>query len=193
MNISLSKQQVGSHTKQTTTMHRLQLFADSFRDHVHVKRASHISIKTTSCHAPIYSFWFHPVYSNFNNHKENDAAAVCMRRRYSLLTFTDLPNYCSELLTPYKCHLRYIHTINVVFTVSRSYCTSFMVSLMDKDFSRTIYVPFRELGQILKIRECPRDSGIIGAYDYGRRIHKRCCCVQGNHMYMYKEGGIQLY
>ena len=36
---------------------------------------------------------------------------------------------------------------------------------MGKHSSGTIYVAFRDPGQILKIRDCPGDSGTVGAYE----------------------------
>ena len=62
--------------------------------------------RTRPCHAPIYAFWLHRFFLDI---KPNDATAVCMCCQYSLLTFNVLPNYCSELLTPYKCYCHYMH------------------------------------------------------------------------------------
>ena len=39
-----------------------------------------------------------------------------------------------------------------------------MVNYVGKDFSRTIKVAFRDPGRILKIQDCPRNSGTVGAY-----------------------------
>ena len=52
-----------------------------------------------------------------------------------------------------------------------------------KHSSRTIYVAFWDLGQILKIRDCPRDSGTVGAYvnlmchTYCRKIQVTSSCT----------------
>ena len=40
----------------------------------------------------------------------------------------------------------------------------FLVNYEGKDSSGTIYVAFRDPEQILKIRDCHRDSGTVGAY-----------------------------
>ena len=50
----------------------------------------------------------------------------------------------------------------------------FLVNYVVKDSSGTIYVAFRDPEQILKIQECPGDSGTVGAYALaGRRGRKR--------------------
>ena len=42
----------------------------------------------------------------------------------------------------------------------------FLVKYVVKDSSGTIYIAFQDWGQILKIQDCPGDSGTVGAYEY---------------------------
>ena len=44
----------------------------------------------------------------------------------------------------------------------------FLVNYLGKDSSGTIYVAFRDPGQILKIRDCPRDFRKVRAYADGK-------------------------
>ena len=46
------------------------------------------------------------------------------------------------------------------------------LNYVGKDSSGTFYVSFRDPGQILKIRDCPGDSGTVGAYAASN--DKRC-------------------
>jgi len=58
------------------------------------------------------------------------------------------------------------HSQHHVVTTYYGY-TSFVVFLAEhigKHSSGTFYVAFRDPGQILKIRDCPGDSGTVGAY-----------------------------
>ena len=60
--------------------------------------------------------------------------------------------------------------MNIVLQSMCSYYTFFVVFLVNytgKDSSGTIYASFRDLGQILKIRDCPGDFGTVGAYEAG--------------------------
>ena len=82
-------------------------------------------VKIAPCHAPNYVFLLHRLHSNVNKHKENNAAAMHMWGLNSLLTFNTLPSYCSELLTPYKWYLGYMHEYPF-FTASCS-CYTFLV------------------------------------------------------------------
>ena len=141
---------------------RLQLFADSFRDHVQVKCASHTPI--------IHALWLHGVYLNYNKHRENDAAAACMWGLNRLLILNTLPRYCSELLIPYKYYLSYMHEYrsrqhHVVTTL----LSWFLVSYVGKDSSRIVYLALPDLGQIQKIVDCSGDSGTVEAYGKGLR------------------------
>jgi len=81
-----------------------------------------------------------------------------------LLTFNALP-------TPYKCYrnlvLSYMHEYHSQHRVVTTSNTSFAVFLakhVGKHSSGTFYVAFRDPGQILIIRDCPEDSGTVGAY-----------------------------
>ena len=84
-----------------------------------------------------------------------------------MLTFNTLSNYCYELLTLYKCYLSYTHEYG-----SSQHCVltklscGFHGKLYGKESFATIYVEFRDAGQILKIRDCPGDSSFntVGAY-----------------------------
>ena len=133
-------------------------------DHVHVKLTGHNPIKTTPCHTPIYAFWLHRVYPNFNNPRENDAAVVCMWRQYRSLAFNALPNYCSGLLAPNK---RYLRDMNEYCSSQHRQVTTQLCGFLGKLGGYgpfwTIYVSFQDLGKILKILDCPRNSGTVGA------------------------------
>jgi len=59
--------------------------------------------------------------------------------------------------------------MNIIHSIVYTYYsyTSFAVFLakhVGKHFSGTFYVAFRDTGQILIIRDCPGDSGTVGAY-----------------------------
>ena len=51
----------------------------------------------------------------------------------------------------------------------------FLVYYVVKDSSGTISVAFRDPGQILTIRDCPGDSGTVGAYVFAGLWHS--CCL----------------
>ena len=86
------------------------------------------------------------------------AAPLCVEVRNGLLTFNALP-------TPYKC----LATCMNAFTAS-SFAV-FLAKHVGKDSSGTFYVAFRDPGQIPIIRDCPGDSGTVGAYEYDLALH----------------------
>ena len=53
----------------------------------------------------------------------------------------------------------------------------FLVNYVGKDSSGTICIAFWDLVQILKIWDCPGDSGTVGAYDV--HMYKNCGEVPG--------------
>ena len=97
-------------------------------------------LKPRPCHAPNHASWLRGVYSNFNEHRENtERLRVCT---------TDSGDIVAQRLA----------------FVRRG--ESLHIYAWTKHSSGTIYVAFRDPGQILKIRDCPGDSGTVGAYEY---------------------------
>ena len=70
--------------------------------------------------------------------------------------------------------------MNIVLHGTRSCYTSFVVFLvnyMGKDSFGTIFVSFRDPGQILKIRDCPGESGTVGESGESGTVGAYASCI----------------
>jgi len=77
------------------------------------------------------------------------------------------------------------HSQHRVLTIATLPLRVFLAKHVGKHSSGTFHVAFRDPGQILIIRDCPGDSGIVGAYVAEQAILILIVCIY-NMLIVYK-------